>query len=203
MQCLIGPSFRWAALLFDTSFRYRRSASYSGKVCFLRQPSLCSPRHRVGDNQILIRIIKSTMTVFYSSSRVALLLGFRLLWSLCATQRYSRVLRLLCFPLSCQTTWCACWWVCAMESFEKRFNTQHLPLIFAISLTCLSNVSIVFGLLSNSTALSSYFVCNGAPANRLNRLQCFSRCVYIFLLLFLHLLSIVSLSRLASTGQHR
>jgi len=61
----MGPSFRWAALLLPVLFDTVEVLLFD-QLCYLRQPSYpCSPRYRVGDNQISIRIIKSTMIIAY------------------------------------------------------------------------------------------------------------------------------------------
>jgi len=89
-------------------------------ICHSRcRMSICSPRYRVRDNPLVLWTESISSKLLSIDTKMVLLpsirfFRFRLLRSLGTTQRHSRVLRLLCFPLTCQATRrCSCW-VCAM-----------------------------------------------------------------------------------------
>jgi len=142
-----GPFFLMSDPSFWCSFRYRWSASYSGKVCCLRQPSSCSPvcRDRASVNSqlenwqwwqcsALLWALHSVPLATDSWIPTALVVRH------CTAMQSS--LWLLCFPLSCQQTWCCSCWVCAMEDrSQNQCLTLTYSMIFAIRLlTCWSNV---------------------------------------------------------------
>jgi len=166
---MVGPSFRWwpfflmDALLFDTSFRYRRTFLFRANV-LLATGFFCS----FANSQFKLNRQWQCASLLTVDP-----LGFRLLRSLGTTQRYSRVLRLLCFPLSCQRSCCSSCWVCAVAIFAKSILTYS---IFAIDDLLIERTRRfdLFGLLL-------YFFCIvGAPANRFNRLQSLRLCCIIF-----------------------
>jgi len=176
MRCLMGPSFRWATLLFDSlpvkcaSFWYRVLISWgSCATCdsllypsvVLRITGLEIIKYRF-ENQIdndntLLRVSRSVLCAaeldswFLTASAVRCYTVIQSYFDCCGSL------------LSCHANRYACCWVCAMED-RIKFESRHSPLlIFAILLTCWSNVSIVFGLLSNSTALLTSYAMELRP----------------------------------------
>jgi len=180
----MGPSFRWATLLFGVLFDTGEELLIPGKcaTCDILLYS-CSPVYRDRDNQISIWIIKLTMMIRSTRSCSVLVATDR---SSCiptaSVDRCYTVMQTFngCGGslLSCQATWYASWWVCAMEDRKSILFTHSYPWSSWSFVNQLHDALIRTSLLMGDPSALLFSLLYGAPANcyRLQHSLCYCFC---------------------------
>jgi len=105
--------------------------SFTGKLCYLRQASYVLSAIGIEITKYRFENQIHNGTLFRDAFRASSL--WSIVSSLVPTAsavRYDTVIQsllwLLCFPLSCQQTWCCSCWVCAVEDRKSILDTHSL-----------------------------------------------------------------------------